>query len=176
VQIKDVQAFKSVTANSLTRVAAPEAREGHLLRSGDVLMVARGTRNHSAVFTSEVPNAIAGSQLYVIRPQNEVLPAYLAWYLNQPDARQHITSNLAGSYVRFVPRGALDTLPIVLPPLGVQRKITEIHELCLQEQELLEAICMKRRELVDATLRWAVQREDYVGELAGKVGDNDEIN
>jgi hypothetical protein len=152
VQIKDVDKAREVTTEGLPRVEALEAREHHILRRGDVLMVARGTRNHAAVFCGEGENAIAGSQIFVLRARSAILPDYLAWYLNQPDAQRHIRERISGSFVPFIPRDALDTLTIHVPPLEKQKLIAEISKLAMEEQRILEAIKDKRRQLLNGML------------------------
>jgi hypothetical protein len=153
VQIKDVDRDCGVNLESLLRVDAPEARQSHLLQKGDVLFVARGTRNDAVVFTSAMSNAIAGSQFFVIRPTGAVLPEYLAWYLNQESAQRHIAEYTSGSFVRFVPRTALEEVEVLLPSMDDQQKIVAIHALSVKEQELLEAIKQKRRQLAERQLQ-----------------------
>lgn len=152
VQIKDVDREHGLRMGALMRVDAPEASESHLLRKGDVLFVARGTRNDAVVFASEMTNAIAGAQFFVIRPTGSVQPEYLAWYLNQESAQRHVVEYRSGSFVPFVPRAALEELEVLLPPIEDQRRIVAIQELAVREQELFEAIKAKRRELVGAAL------------------------
>jgi restriction endonuclease S subunit len=152
VQIKDVDKDHGLRIDSLVRVDAPEASQSHLLRKGDVLFVARGTRNDAVVFASEMKDAIAGAQFFVIRPTSRVLPEYLAWYLNQESAQKHIAEYSSGSFVPFVPKAALEEVEVLLPPIEDQRRMVAIQELSVKEQELLNAIKAKRRELVEAAL------------------------
>ena len=152
VQIKDVSRDQGLQVDSLVRVDAPEASQSHLLREGDVLFIARGTRNDAVVFSSDMTNAIAGAQFFVIRPTGRVLPEYLAWYLNQASAQRHVAEYSSGSFVPFVPKTALEELEVVLPSMEDQRRIVAVQELSLKEQELLDAIKAKRRSLVEAAL------------------------
>ena len=147
VQIKDVDRDRGLRMDSLPRVDAPEANQSHLLQKGDVLFVARGTRNDAAVFSSGMTNAIAGAQFFVIRPTSGVLPEYLAWYLNQESAQRHVAEYSSGSFVPFVPKAALEEMEVLLPPIEDQRRIAAIQELSVKEQDLLDAIKAKRREL-----------------------------
>ena len=165
VQIKDVDKRGFLNLDALVRVEAPEARKDHLLHRGDVLLVARGNRNRAAVFAGEIKGAIAGAQFYIIRPKNLVLPEYLAWYLNQTPAQRQIEAGLAGSFVPFIPREALDELLVAVPTLEEQRRVVAVHELWLKEQELMEQISGRRQQLVQGALMQAVKPLSPFGKL-----------
>ncbi len=153
VQIKDVDRDFGLRTDSLVTDNPPEACQSHLLEKGDVLFVARGARNDAVVFDANIANAIAGAQFFVIRPTNRVLPEYLAWFLNQDMAQRHFAEYSSGSLVPFIPKAALENLEVLLPSLDIQHRIVEIRRLSLKEQELLDAIKVKARELAEAALR-----------------------
>ena len=55
----------------------------HLLRDGDVLFAAKGTKNFATVFENHHEPAVASTSFFVIRPTDKnLLPQYLAWILN----------------------------------------------------------------------------------------------
>jgi hypothetical protein len=54
-----------------------------MLKDGDVLFAAKGTKNFAAVFENHNEPSVASTSFFVIRPTDKkVLPQYLAWFLN----------------------------------------------------------------------------------------------
>jgi hypothetical protein len=88
---------------------------------------------------------------------------YLGWYLNLPETRELIKKVRGGSAVPFIPMAALAGLEVPVPSMEVQNTIVCIDRLKLREQELLEEIRARRRELVDGSMRQAVLRECGAG-------------
>ena len=160
VQMGDVSATKGLIWDSgLARVEAPGDWQKHVLHCGDLLFVARGVRNETATFGGEAADVIAAPHLFVMRCDGRSVSAeYLGWYLNLPETRELIRKFRGGSAVPFVPMAALAGLEVPVPSMEVQNTIVCVDRLKLREQELLEAIRARRRELVDGTMREAVLR------------------
>jgi hypothetical protein len=122
------------------------------LREGDVLVAARGTRMTAAVFDGSY-SAVVGGQFCIVRPDAEqLLPAYLRWFLNLPLTQENLLSQARGSYVRSLPASALSNLLIPVPSIGHQRAVAKIHELRLREKHLMARLSECRALLVDNTL------------------------
>lgn len=159
VQIRDVQAGKVISPQTLIRVSESSASEEQFLRKGDVVIISRGTRNDAAVFDANVENVIASGQLFVIRPHSHLVnSSFLAWFLNQPAAQNAIKSNLSASTVPFLAKTAVEDLQILLPPLATQQSVVELHSLAVQEQELFDQIKSKRKQLLEKTIENLVNR------------------
>jgi restriction endonuclease S subunit len=159
IQIRDMSPDGSINMESLARVAAPAATSDHLLREGDVLLVARGSRNRAWAIGPVEDQTIAGAQLFQIRPNSSLLPKYLAWLMNERKTQQYLESHLTGSYIPFLPKEALEKLEIDIPPLETQRKIAELAELANKEQQILEEIKLKRRQVMDELMGKLLHRE-----------------
>ena len=82
-----------------------------LLRVGDVLLVGKGNVNHAVLWPGSDEDTLASSTLYVIRtdPQ-QVLPAYLASYLNSTPAKAYFTFHQKAGTVKVLGRAALNEL------------------------------------------------------------------
>lgn len=158
VQIKDLSEERPIDPATLIRIDAREIREDHVLRRGDVLLVARGTRNVAIPFLADVSDAITGAQVFVIRPRRDVSAEYLAYYLNQRAAQQYISGSLAGSYISFIPKDALNALPVMVPSMEIQRKVVAVYRLATKERELLEQIKVRRGQLTIDALQLVLQR------------------
>lgn len=158
VQIRDISEERPLDPEALVRIDAREAREDHILRRGDVLLVARGKRTVAIAFLSDILDAITGSQVFVIRPHRDVSAEYLAFYLNQRPAQQYISESLSGSYISFIPKHALNDLPVIVPSVEVQRKVVAIHQLALKEHDLQGLIKERRKQFTTESLLQVLRR------------------
>lgn len=154
IEIKDVDEFGRLDTSNLIRTHKPDKfKETYFVRLGDVLVISRGSRNHAAAITEDLPETIAGAQFFVIRSDNnKIMPQYLAWYLNQTPAQTYLGSQARGTGVPLIHKDALAKLPLEVPPLVIQRQIIEIYALSLKERELLETIQRKRQTFIETAL------------------------
>lgn len=162
VQLRDLGAQRLDLAGA-ARVAEPDPapREHHRLRPGDVLFGARGVTRPAAVVPKGVEDAIATSQLFILRVTDARLaPTFLAWYLNTAGAGAFFEAYERGAVVRFVPKSVLTELPVPLPPLGAQRALADAGRLARDEARLAHAAADRRRELTQARLLHAALDAD----------------
>jgi restriction endonuclease S subunit len=157
VQIKDISQSARLEFGDLLRVDLPDVRQDYLLKRDDVLFASRGTRKQAVSIEGDLDNTTFGTQFFAIGARDGVLPAYLAWYINQQPAQRYLEEHSMGSNVRIVTKEALSRMPIQLPPLDVQRKVVEVHRLSLKEKELAQAIQAKRSLLVETALLGIVE-------------------
>lgn len=105
----------------------------------------------------ELPNTVFVAQIFALRISDEnVEPAYLAWYLNQRDAQEYLDATASGSYIQNIRKDILANLPIEVPPMETQKKIVEINKLALREKNLIEQIQTKRGQLIERVLLNAI--------------------
>lgn len=156
LQIGDIKPDSPIVPHLLTRVNLPDVRPSHLVATNEVVFISRGTRKRAVAMVEPIENAIATAQLFVLHPDETVLPEYLAWYLNQREAQQYIEEHSTGTNVSLITMESLGKLPVQLPPLKIQQRIVEIHELALREKHLLAQIQAKRQTLIERTLRHAL--------------------
>ena len=152
VQVGDVTPDAGFSNGSLVRVCMPDVKRSQILENGDVLFISRGPRKLAISITWPVENIIATSQFFVLRPDEKVLPEFLAWYINQRPAQRFIEEHSTGTSASLINLEAMKRLPVEAPPVETQARITKIHQLSLREKELMEAIQNKRRELIEMTL------------------------
>lgn len=157
LQIKDITGDGALRLDNLMLTDVSGHPSDSVLRQGDVLLTARGTRNQAALFDVPFDNIIVGSQFFIIRLRSQVvLPAFLAWHLNQHESQRYLRENTSGSYIPFLPKGPLAELPVPFPSLTVQRSIVEIHRLSVQENHLAQTIQEKRNQLTALALHRAL--------------------
>jgi restriction endonuclease S subunit len=158
IQIKDlgdrVNAFPGervgIQMADLIRVRM-ENPEPHFLQLGDVLFLSRGHRQVAAVVSEPVTDTIATGFFFVLRPDpRKVRPAFLAWFINQPDFQETLRPLSRGTHMPLVSKADFQDLSVTLPPLAVQDGILELQNLVERERELTAALLQKRGALAQA--------------------------
>lgn len=156
IQIKDVTDEDAVDFSDLIRIA-PEREPGRYeVHEGDVLFISRGSRLCSAVVGVPPFPTLAVSFFYILRPDSAVVvPAYLSWAINQPDVQAQIQKYTMGTGIPHIRRKPVENLRIHVPPLDIQQRILNVHDLLKREERLSASLLEKRRVLARA-LCWRV--------------------
>lgn len=146
---------KSVNWSERMRVSGYEPGEHHFLRSGDVLIVGRGSRRTAFLVDDPPPHTVADRTFFVARPDPEQIePVFLAWYLNERRAQHYLAAHSQGTNMQTIKKSALELLPVQLPDRDTQERISELQSLVQRERELLNEWMSRRAELVrKASLR-----------------------
>ena len=159
LQIKDVSADGRISVDGVSVIELPGMSDRYLAWDGDVVLIGRGNRNHAAVYQGEFEELVVGAQFWVIRPKrSQVLPQYLAWFINQPRTQQYFASRTHGTYIGMIQKEAVMELPVAVPPLEIQKQIVAVHALTLREQSLMEGLKSRRAELVSELCSQAVEQ------------------
>lgn len=142
VQMKDLSDDNIVDVTGILRIDHPNIKNAQLLQKDDLVFRSRGQTINSAIVTRDISDVIFASPLLRIRiTSNDILPAYLNWYLNQEDAQSYLRKKSDGSAaLRMVTKKNLEQIPIQYPSLEVQQKIIEISELADREMQILDRI------------------------------------
>jgi hypothetical protein len=157
VQVRDLHEEDAFDPAGLARYELAPSHNRYWARRGDLLFRSRGERNTAVIVKSPTnAAAVAILPLMVLRPDREqVEPAYLAWFINQPNAQRYFEKCAQGTRLKVIPKACLDELEVPVPDLATQRLIVEIDELARREHAL-------SRELADKTLafkRFALLRQ-----------------
>lgn len=151
IQMKDIDDANLVHTDEATRVTLPNGKSHHLLRAGDVLFRSRGRSNGAALVREDIGPAVLAAPMLLIRPVG-VLPAYLCWYVNAPEAQAQLGALAEGTSVQMISATALRTLDVPLPSLVVQQRIAEAAALAEREQALMAEISALRLRLTTHVL------------------------
>ncbi len=161
IQGRDVDANRLRIApapDGLVQISSSGIRNltDHLLKSGDVILMARGPRNYAVPVGSEVSGrAIVPGSFHVLRPDEKVVfPPFLAWWLNQDASQQFMRANNSGTSIPMISLDVLRGLPVQLPPLEIQRRVAELNLLIEEEHNLMNQLSTARRDLLRG---WANQ-------------------
>ena len=155
IQLRDVK--ETIDWETVVTFNPERAPERHLVVDGDVLLSCRG-EGHVGIPLSGVPaNAVASGNFYVLRARTGlVLPAYLAWYLNQPAAQEFLERRSQGTRVALLTRADVSELEVPIPSLTVQERVVSLADLRRTERNLLRRLEEKRDMLVTTICNNAV--------------------
>ncbi|MAT64337.1 MAG: hypothetical protein CMQ43_12575 [Gammaproteobacteria bacterium] len=147
VQIRNADPERGVDWSAVVRTTLTGRKRPDWLRPGDVLFAARGNRN-VATYIDHVPGlAVCAPQFFLLRARSEsVLPAYLAWYLNQPPAQRYFEISAEGSFITSIRRAELEKLPVPVPSVERQRLIARLADAARREKELTEKLIRNREQ------------------------------
>ena len=138
---------------TLDRVTLPGRKRPEYLRSGDLLFMAKGTRNDAAVVRQLPHNTVCTPNFYHIRLTPSVcnvMPEFLAWQLNHVDAQRYFAMCSQGSVAPSITKSQLGNLPIVVPPIEQQTLMVKLADAATREQQLLNQLIENRQRMIDA--------------------------
>jgi hypothetical protein len=135
--------------DTLPHISLPNLNERQFIRSGDLLLRARGQFHTAAEVTADFGRAVAAAPLMLVRvTTRDVLPAYLRWFINQTHTQSTLTALAAGTHVRSINKLALDGLKVPVPPVEKQKSIVEISLLAEHEQSLIASLTERRSKVL----------------------------
>ena len=114
------------------------------VRTGDVLFVSRGSRNHATIVESIPDATIASATFYILHPHDGIDPGYFAWCLNQIPVQAQIGQVRTGAGTPIVQRKDFADITIPVPYLHKQQQLAALGDLMAQEQRI-------RQKLVEET-------------------------
>jgi restriction endonuclease S subunit len=115
--------------------------EKHLLKKGDVLFAAKGSKNFAAWYENDKMPTVASTSFFVIRLiDDNVLPGYLTWFLNHPGTQTLLKGQARGSSIASISKAVLSELEIPIPSTQKQELILRIFKLRNRERNLKQQI------------------------------------
>ncbi len=154
IQMKDLLDDNTVGCDCLVRINMETIKEHHLAQRGDLVFRSRGQVTTSAVLLENPGKAVVAAPLLRIRVANQdnILPEYLNWYINQRDAQIFLASRAKGTVQKMISKQAIEDLEISLPSIKKQKDIVELASLAAREQDLLHTLADKREQYIGAVL------------------------
>ena len=162
LQLRDVGAEGAAPGPDFQRYDLGKLPDRYFVRGGEVVFRSRGEPNVAAAIRDPLPEpAVVIVPLVIVRPDRDrVLPEYLAWAINQPDAQRRLGAEAQGTSLRMIPMAVLENLEISVPDLPMQKRIVELNALAQQEGKLLRQLAASREELVSVILGEAAKAAD----------------
>lgn len=114
-----------ITDDELDAVAPQTAAKlsRYRLAPGDVVCIRTGELGRNALAEPGQADWLLGPGCMRLRPTDRVDAGYLTYYLGSPVAYDWLLRNETGSAIRNISTKTLGRMPLVLPPLSVQREI-----------------------------------------------------
>ena len=152
VQMKDVDPDLGVSWSGVMRTTLAGRKQPDWLKAGDVLFVSKGARFY-AVCIDETPSAAVCSPhffLLQVLPRAALLPAFLAWQINQPPFQRQLQQAAEGSSQLSIRRPVLESLTLSVPSLADQQRIVALADLARQERRTLHQLIHNREQQLQA--------------------------
>ena len=167
IQLRDLQG-EQVDLNLATKYALDGKLDRYLVKPGDVLFRSRGENNTASIAVGDAGEAaVALLPIMVIRPKSDdLLPEYVVWSINQHEAQRHLDLGARGTKLRMIPRECLETLPLHIPSLAVQRMITDLDALSATETRILHELADTKRKFTRLALLQQVRNAQLHGNEA----------
>lgn len=159
-QIKDVRAVYESTNSSVLKASQLPCinwvgKDKAFAETDVVLLPARGARGgyFRASILNDDPDAqypvVVSSQFLIIKPNNNVLPAFLCWALNQSSIQHALSDGAAsqGTSIVMLSAKIASELKLEIPSIIIQQKILHLNNLWEHEQHLTHAL-IRNRELM----------------------------
>jgi restriction endonuclease S subunit len=142
----------------LPDLKAEDISDKHLLRTGDVLFAAKGTKNFAAVYELHNSSAVASTSFFVLRITDpKVLPDYLAWFLNSHETQAKLKGQAIGTSIPSISKQVLEDLEITIPNIVRQKTIIQITKLRNKEKALKQEMETLRENLIQQQIINAIK-------------------
>ena len=136
---------------TFTRFSPRKVLPHHFAVPGMVLLKARGDVYTACCVHSAPDDALVSSYYYMLTPHNSrIQPAYLAWYLNTAPVQAYLRSSVQGTNTPLLPKAAVESLMLEIPPTAVQDRISRLAALRRRERRLQMELDAKRDTLIQA--------------------------
>ncbi len=137
IQAKDIVDNLFVNSNNLTKIDPPQYQAKAITQKNDIVVSSRGCFRANVV-QDNTSKIIAASSVYVLRLQDKnILPEYLAIYLNSIDGQKKLKEKVTGSVIKTILRKDLENIKIPIPGQDIQNKIIKIYNNNQIQQKLL---------------------------------------
>lgn len=167
IQLRDLQS-EYVDLNLAANYDLDGKLDRYVVEPGDVLFRSRGENNTASIAVGDAGKAVVALlPVMVIRPKGaDLLPEYVAWSINQHEAQRHLDLGARGTKLRMIPKECLETLPLHIPSLAVQRMITDLDALSATETRLLHELADTKRKFTRFALLEQVRNAQLHGNEA----------
>lgn len=156
IQMKDFCADNRIDCEKLTLIEIQNLKERQMVQINDLIFRPRGFRNTAALIGRELNDTTLAAPLLRIRVHDAtVSPAYLCWFINLPVSQSFLQRHATGA-MKMIGKKALEALEVHIPSIPIQQRIIELSLLADREQNILESLSVKRKQLVDSRLIRAI--------------------
>jgi len=151
LQMRDLSLGGDIAWDGLVRTEIDTRKPVQWLEPGDVIFVARGTRNYAVCLRNVPKPTVCSPHFFLVRTKSqELLPEFLAWQINRAPAQRYLAGSAEGSDQLSIRRPVLEALPLAIPLLSQQRLVVSLAEAAVHEERRLRALIYNRHKQLDA--------------------------
>lgn len=153
IQVKDIQNNR-LNKNTVISIKKECIDPRLMLRTDDILFAAKGNRNFAFLYKGDISNAMPSSTFFILRlKRNDILPEYLAWYLNSNQAQDFFKEYVHGTFIPNISKSVISKMKIHIPDLETQVMILKLDSAMKIERNLVEQILFKRSILLNEIIK-----------------------
>lgn len=148
IQMKDVDPERGVDWAGAARTSLVGRKQPDWLQAGDVLFVCKGARFYATCIDEPPSLAVCSPHFFLLQVARHapLLPAFLAWQINQPPFQRQLQQAAEGSSQLSIRRPVLESLTLSVPSLPHQQRIVALAELARQERRALHRLIHTREQ------------------------------
>lgn len=152
IQVKDFDERGQLINTLEQGVLITERLSHHFLDAGDIVFAAKGDNNFAAVYRNNYPSAVASSAFFVIKSSTQILPEYLAWFINHPDSQKKLKAEAKGSSIVSISMKTLGNLEIKVLDKKTQELILKVDTLRKREKLIQSQLSLLKDQLIDTRI------------------------
>jgi len=152
VQMKDVDPEYGVNWAGIARTVLGGRKQPEWLKAGDILFVSKGARFYAVCIDEPPSPSVCSPHFFHLQVKNQaaVLPAFLAWQINEAPFQRQLQQVAEGSSQLSIRRPVLESLTLSIPSLADQHRIVALAELARQERHALHQLIRNREQQLRA--------------------------
>lgn len=151
IQAKDISG-RYVVKDNLAKIDLQKYQTKAVIEENDIVISSRGSFK-AGIIKGNIANIIASSSVYVLRIKDKnILPEYLAIYLNSVNGQKKIREKMTGSIIKTILRRDLENLKIPIPIKDIQNKIIDLYRNNQAQQKLLTRKKMLINKILESSI------------------------
>ncbi len=154
LQARDFNSYNQLKNDLKPEVLGYNINKKHYLKSGDVIVAAKGVNHFAYTYNQEVSPAVASSMFIVLRQFNKdkVDSGFVTWYINHPKTQRYLDRSSKGSGIPSINKSNIGDLEISIPAIEKQKLILSINNLKIKESQLQAKITVLKNEVLNEQL------------------------
>lgn len=124
-----------------------------LLHNWDILLTSKWSRTIAFMYKESYWPSIASSTFFVIRLNKaDILPEYLAIYLNEALKTPYFKNHFSGGTVPSIPKSVIEEYTLTIPILEKQQQIINIYQLHKEQFTIYDTLKSKKWQLINSLI------------------------
>ncbi len=137
---------------------------GYVLKAGDIVIARRGELGRCALVTEQEEGWLCGTGSFFVRLSDCMDGKFFVALFGSPQFKTLLDSNAVGTTMSSLNHSILNDLPILVPPIEVQRAIMAKADELLLETQRLESIYQQKLAALDE-LKKSLLHQAFNGDL-----------